>query len=94
MQALKFDDHPDIATFIGLAHRKLGRLDEAKSWYGRALAADPNHKLAISFNGMMYAETGDRAKAEAALEHLRRICGNTECNEYVALAGVLASTPR
>jgi Flp pilus assembly protein TadD len=89
MRALKFDDHPDIATFLGLAYRKLGRLEEARAWYERALAVDPNHRLALSFYGMMHAETGDTDRARADLEKLKLICGGTECNEYQALAGVL-----
>jgi hypothetical protein len=94
MRALKFDDHPDIATFLGLAYRKLGRLDEARAWYERALAVDPNHRLALSFYGMMQAETGDMNLARADLEKLKLICGGTECNEYQALAGVISSQPR
>jgi Tetratricopeptide repeat len=94
MRALKFDDHPDIATFLGLAYRKLGRLDEARAWYERALAVDPNHRLALSFYGMMRAETGDMDQARADLEKLKVICGGTECNEYQALAGVISSQPR
>jgi len=94
MRALKFDDHPDIATFLGLAYRKLGRLDEARTWYERALAVDPNHRLALSFYGMMQAETGDMNLARADLEKLKLICGGTECNEYQALAGVISSQPR
>jgi tetratricopeptide (TPR) repeat protein len=94
MRALKFDDHPDIATFLGLAYRKLGRLDEARAWYERALAVDPNHRLALSFYGMMRAETGDMDRARADLERLKLICGGTECNEYQALAGVISLRSR
>jgi Flp pilus assembly protein TadD len=94
MRALKFDDHPDIATFLGLAYRKLGRLDEARAWYERALAVDPNHRLALSFYGMMSAETGDMNLARADLEKLKLSCGGTECNEYQALAAVISSQSR
>jgi tetratricopeptide (TPR) repeat protein len=30
---------------LGYASRKLGRYDDAKYWYDKALAADPNHAL-------------------------------------------------
>ena len=90
MRALNFDDHPDVATYIGFAHRKLGRVDEAKSWYERALAADPNHKLALSFSGMLRADQGDIPGAQADLVRIGRLCGNTNCNEYQALQGVIA----
>ena len=94
MRALKFDDHPDIATFVGLAYRKLGRTDEAKSWYERALAADPNHKLALSFYGMMRAEQGDLAGARINLIKIGQICGDTNCGEYQALQAVVAAKIR
>jgi len=94
LQAMKFDDHPDVAVFIGFAHRKLGHLDEARRWYERALAADPEHKLAISFYGMLRAENGDRAGAQIDLDNLRKICGGTECTEYLALAAVIAAQQR
>jgi Flp pilus assembly protein TadD len=94
MRALKFDDHPDVATFLGLAYHKLGRLEEARTWYERALTVDPNHRLALSFYGMMRAETGDMNRARADLEKLKLICGGTECNEYQGLAVVISSQPR
>jgi hypothetical protein len=94
MRALKFDDHPDVATFIGLAYRKLGRIDEAKSWYQRALATDPNHKLALSYDGMMRVEQGDILGAQANLIRIGRLCGDINCNEYQALQGVIAARIR
>jgi len=94
MRALKFDDHPDIATFIGLAYRKLGRPAEAKSWYERALTADPSHKLALSYYGMLRVEQGDLAGAQTNLVKIGQICGDTKCNEYQALQAVIASKIR
>ena len=94
MRALKFDDHPDVATFIGLAYRKLGRADEAKSAYQRALATDPNHKLALSYDGMMRVEQGDILGAQANLIRIGRLCGDINCNEYQALQGVIAARIR
>ena len=67
MGALGSDNNPDVASYIGLALRKLGRIDEAKSWYERALTADPNHKLTLSFYGMLRAEQGDLAGARVDL---------------------------
>jgi tetratricopeptide (TPR) repeat protein len=94
LRALNFDDHPDVAAYVGLAHRKLDRLDEAKAWYERALAADPNHRLALSFYGMMLAETGDLAGARSRLARIGQLCGNTDCNEYRALQSVIGSATR
>ena len=42
LKALGRDDNPDVANLIGYSSRKLGRYDDAKTWYERALAADPS----------------------------------------------------
>ena len=39
LRALGFDDNADVANLIGYASRKLGRYEDAKFWYERALAA-------------------------------------------------------
>ena len=68
MRALNSDAHPEVAAYVGLAHRKLGRrFEDAKAWYDRALAADANHKLTLAFYGMLRAEQGDLAGARAHL---------------------------
>jgi tetratricopeptide (TPR) repeat protein len=41
LRALDHDDDADVANLIGYASRKLGRYDDAKVWYERSLAADP-----------------------------------------------------
>jgi len=92
LRALGYDDNADVATLIGYASRKLGRYDDAKSWYERALAADPNHAVTWSYYGMWQAEQGNVLKAEDDLEKVRVICGNTECREYKALKDVIDGT--
>ncbi len=94
MRALNLDSEPDVAAYIGLAQHKLGRIDDAKAWYDRALKADPNHKLTLSFYGMLRAEQGDLPGARADLNHIGKLCGGTECNEYKALQGVISSKAR
>ncbi len=90
LQALGFDDHPDVATYIGLAHNKLGRPDQARIWYDRVLATNPNHLLTLSFSGLLHAEHGNLRGAQDNLETLKQLCGGT-CNEYRALEAVLAA---
>ena len=51
MKSLGFDDHPDVASSIGFAYAKLGNLGEARNWYNRALAADPNHMSTLVLFG-------------------------------------------
>jgi tetratricopeptide (TPR) repeat protein len=45
LRAMGYDDNADVATLLGYASRKLGRYDDAKYWYDKALAADPDHAL-------------------------------------------------
>ena len=92
LHALGHDEHADVATLIGYASRKLGRYEEAKLWYERALAADPKHAVTLAYYGMWHAEQGNLLKAKEELEKVREICGNTECREYVALKEVIDGT--
>ena len=91
LRALGHDDHADVATLIGYASRKLGRYDDAKAWYERALAADPNHAVTWSYYGMWQAEQGNVLKAKEDLEKVRLICG-TDCRAYKMLKEVIDGT--
>jgi tetratricopeptide (TPR) repeat protein len=91
LRALGEDDHPDVATLVGYASRKLGRYDDAKVWYERALASDPNHALTWSYYGMWQAEQGNVLKAKDDLEKVRLICG-TECRPYQMLKDAIDGT--
>jgi tetratricopeptide (TPR) repeat protein len=84
LRALGYDDNADVATLLGYASRKLGRYDDAKVWYERALAADPNHAVTWSYYGMWQAEQGNVLKATDDLEKVRLICG-TDCKPYKML---------
>jgi len=92
LHAMGYDDNADVATLIGYASRKLGRYDDAKYWYDKALAADPNHALTWSYYGMWHAEQGNLLKAKDDLEKVQAICGNTACREYVELKAVIDGT--
>ena len=91
LRALGYDDNADVATLIGYASRKLGRYDDAKLWYERALAADPNHAVTWSYYGMWQAEQGNVLKAKDDLEKVRLICG-TECRPYQLLKAAIDGT--
>jgi tetratricopeptide (TPR) repeat protein len=92
LRTLGYDDNADVATLIGYASRKLGRYDDAKYWYDKALAADPNHVLTWSYYGMWQAEQGNVLKAKDDLEKVRTLCGNTDCPAYTALKAVINGT--
>ena len=91
LRAMGYDNNPDVANLIGYASRKLGRYDDAKVWYERSLAADPNHAVTWSYYGMWQAEQGNLLKAKDDLEKVRLICGTT-CEPYKMLKDVIDGT--
>ncbi len=91
LRDLGYDDNADVATLLGYASRKLGRYDDAKFWYERALAADPDHAVTWSYYGMWQAEQGNVLKAKDDLEKVRLICG-TDCKAYKMLKDVIDGT--
>jgi Flp pilus assembly protein TadD len=88
LRALNRDDHPDVANLIGFSSRKLGRTEDARDWYEKALAADPNHTRTWQYYGMWHLERGDRAKAEEHLTTIAALCGTT-CEDYASLRNAL-----
>jgi tetratricopeptide (TPR) repeat protein len=89
LRSLGRDDHSDVATMIGFASRKLGRYDDAKSWYDKALAADPGNARTLSYYGMWHAEQGNKLKATDFLDKVASACGNSTCREYAELKAVI-----
>lgn len=89
LHALGSDEHPDVATYLGYASRKLGRYDEAKYWYDKALAADPNHVRTWAYYGMWHLEQGNRLKAADHLQKIELICGGTNCRSYKMLKAAI-----
>jgi tetratricopeptide (TPR) repeat protein len=88
LRSLRHDDDAEVANLIGYSSRKLGRYEDSKYWYERALAADPNHTRTWSYYGMWHAEQGNLLKAGEFLEKVRTLCG-TQCREYTELKGVI-----
>lgn len=91
LKSLEHDDNPDVANLIGYSSRKLGRYDDSKLWYERALAADPSHARTWSYYGMWHAEQGNVLKAKDYLAKVETLCG-TKCREYTELKGVIEGT--
>jgi len=91
LKSLGHDDNPDVANLIGYSSRKLGRYEDSKTWYERALAADPAHARTWSYYGMWHAEQGNLLKAREYLTKVETLCG-TKCREYTELKGVIAGT--
>lgn len=78
-----FGPHPDVLTYLGFAHRKLGRFDSAEAYYKAALAAVPDHRGATEYYGELMVERGDLAGAERMLAKLEGYCdfGCAEADE-------------
>jgi tetratricopeptide (TPR) repeat protein len=91
LKSLGRDDNPDVANLIGYSSRKLGRYEDSKLWYERALAADPTHARTWSYYGMWHAEQGNVLKARDHLAKVQSLCG-TKCREYTELKGVIEGT--
>jgi tetratricopeptide (TPR) repeat protein len=89
MHAIGRDDNADVANYIGYAYRKLGDYEDSKTWYEKALAADPNHVRTWSYYGMWQMEQGNRLKALDDLQKVKLLCGNSSCKEYRELKDVI-----
>ncbi|MGD2133451.1 MAG: tetratricopeptide repeat protein [Maricaulaceae bacterium] len=78
-----FGPHPDVLTYLGFAHRKLGRYDEAETYYAAALQAAPGHRGATEYLGELKVERGDLPAAERLLAQLESTCsfGCAEADE-------------
>jgi tetratricopeptide (TPR) repeat protein len=92
MHAIGHDDHPDVANYVGYAHRKMGDFGDAKIWYERALAADPRHVRTWSYYGMLQMAQARPDLALAYLDKVEAICGNKACREYRELYAVIEGT--
>ena len=88
--ALGRDEHPDVSNYVGFASRKLGRYDDAKVWFEKALVSDAKHTRTWQYYGLWHLEQGNRLKAEDHLEKIRMICG-TGCDDFVTLKAALES---
>lgn len=82
----------DVLNQLGFTLRKLGRLDEARVAYDRALSVAPNHRGAREYRGELFVQTGEMAAARAELAVLERICGQ-DCEEYRDLAAAIEQGP-
>src|SRR6185295_11511727 len=92
LKSLGRNENADVANLIGYSNRKLGRYEDSKLWYERALAADPAHTVTWSYYGMWHAEQGNLLKAKEYLTKVASLCGNTTCREYTMLKNVIDGT--
>ena len=70
----------------GFALRKMGRAQEGLTFYGRALALDPDNANTYEYLGAYHVETGNLDMARIALARIEAICGGRACEQYEDLA--------
>lgn len=91
LQNLNQDSDPDVAAYTGFAYSKLGRPADAKGWYEKALALDPNHLWALSYYGLLMVEEGNLRAARENLDKIKTICGGVGCYAYASLQAAIAN---
>jgi tetratricopeptide (TPR) repeat protein len=74
-----------VQNFLGYAHRKSGKLDDAFKHYNEALKLNPGHKPAHEYIGEAYLLANDVPKAEQHLAELQRLCSPIPCEELKEL---------
>lgn len=79
---------PDILVYIAFAERRLGRKEEAMDAYFLALSQNPNHPGALAYQGSLFLEMNEPARAAANLAQLAATCG--ACPEHETLRREIA----
>jgi Flp pilus assembly protein TadD len=77
----------DAWNMLGFSSRKMGDLKFASKAYAKALKLNPGHLGALEYQGEMFIQMGDGAKAKANLVTLQGLCGN--CEEMLDLQKAL-----
>lgn len=80
----------DAYNLLGYSYRNAGNYDRAGQAYTKALKLDPKHTGALEYQGVLFIKLGQKDKAQANLDKIKTICGNTTCEEYQDLAKALS----
>jgi predicted Zn-dependent protease len=78
----------DAYNLLGYASRSLEKYSDAKEYYQRALAADPEHLGANEYYGELLLTLGDLNGAQERLAVLDEVC-YLGCEEYDALEAAI-----
>lgn len=77
-------DNADIYNYLGFAHRKIGDYDNSKIYYEEALSIEPDHKLALEYQGELFLKLDHVHSAQSNLLKLRMLCPEG-CDELTDL---------
>ena len=77
-------DNADIYNYLGFAHRKIGDYDKSKIYYEKALSIQPDHNLALEYQGELLLKLDDVHSAQSNLVKLRMLCPEG-CDELTDL---------
>ena len=83
--------HPDVLTYLGYAHKRLGLFESALGYYEQALSIDGLHRGAHEYLGEMWVELGRLDEARTHLAALDRACP-FGCAEYEDLERAIGSS--
>jgi predicted Zn-dependent protease len=89
LRSAKDQADPRIQTMIGFTLRKLGRVDEAMTYYTRVLVAYPDRTTTRQYLGEAYLQIGEPGKAREQLAEIAKRCG-VACEDYQLLADEIA----
>ena len=85
--------HPDVYNLMGFSLRKTGDQKQAMTFYRKALDFDPDHKGALEYQGELYLELGQAAKARENEAKLAKLCPSG-CEELEDLREAIAHAPK
>jgi Flp pilus assembly protein TadD len=85
LQLVSNQNDPRVLNYMGYSNRKSGRLEQAFSYYNKAIEIDPNYVLAREYLGEGYVAAGRVDLAKVQLTEIANRCGTT-CEEYQELA--------
>lgn len=84
--------HPDVLTYLGFAHRKMGASEQALEYYTSALEIAPDHLNATEYLGEYYVEQGNHIAAQVQLMKLEALCP-FGCAQTEELRAWIGETP-
>jgi Flp pilus assembly protein TadD len=64
----------DLYNLLAFSLRNSGDYERARSYYGKALDLNPNHRGALEYSGELYLKTGEADKARSNLQKLEALC--------------------